>query len=345
MEKRYMQEKQEIIIYSTDDGRTRVSVRLQDDSVWLSQAQMAELFHTTPQNITQHIKNIYSTEELDENATCKEYLQVVNRGFRGEVEDRVLHYNLEMIIAVGYRVKSRIGTQFRRWATEIISEYARKGFAMNDELLKAAGGGGYWQELLARIRDIRSSERVFYRQILDIYATSMDYNPNAPETLAFFKIVQNKMHFAAHGHTAAELQFERADAALPFMGLTSWTGSRPQKTDVTVAKNYLNDKELDTLNKITSAYLEFAEMQATNEVPMYMNDWIKKLDEFLTIGGKKLLNNAGRLSKEMADEKALNEFEKYRTLGADVSDIEKRYLDNLKATQKQLERTERKRNS
>jgi hypothetical protein len=261
------------------------------------------------------------------------------------VEDNVLFYNLEMIIAIGYRVKSRVGTQFRRWATEILSEYARKGFAMNDELLKAAGGGGYWHELLARIRDIRSSERVFYRQILDIYATSMDYNPVAPETMAFFKIVQNKMHFAAHGHTAAELQYLRADAAAPFMGLTSWTGSSPRKTDVTVAKNYLADKELDTLNKITSAYLEFAEMQATNEVPMYMKDWIRKLDEFLALGGKKLLNHAGSISKQQADEKALDEFAKYRTLGNDLSDIEKRYWENLKATQKQLEQMGRKSNA
>jgi hypothetical protein len=254
-------EKQELVIYSADDGKIKVSVRLQDGSVWLSQAQMAELFQTTSQNITQHIKNIYAEKELPENTTCKHFLQVVNRGFRGQVEDKILAYNLEMIIAIGYRVKSRIGTQFRRWATEILSEYARKGFAMNDDLLKTAGGGDYWRELLNRIRDIRSSERVFYRQILDIYATSMDYDPDAQETLEFFRIVQNKMHFAAHGRTAAELQYLRADAEQPFMGLKSWTGSRPHKADIVVAKNYLNDKELDTLNKITTAYLEFAERQ------------------------------------------------------------------------------------
>ncbi|MDR2685287.1 MAG: virulence RhuM family protein [Rickettsiales bacterium] len=331
-------DKQELIIYSAEDGKTKLSVRLTDGNVWLSQAQMSDLFQTTTQNITQHIKNIYEDEELAENATCKDFLQAVNRGFRGQVNDKIRSYNLEMIIAVGYRVKSRIGTQFRRWATEILSEYARKGFALNDELLKISSGGGYWKELLARIRDIRSSERVFYRQILDIYATSMDYDPNAVETLEFFRIVQNKMHFAAHGHTAAELQYERADAGQPFMGLKSWTGSRPQKMDVVVAKNYLNDKELDTLNKITTAYLEFAEMQATNEVSMFMKDWVKKLDEFLALGGKKLLADAGTISKRQADEKALDEFAKYRALGSDVSDIERHFLENLKATQKQIER-------
>ena len=335
-------EKQEFIIYTTEDGKAKISVRVKDDSVWLSQAQIAELFQTTPQNITQHIKNIYLEGELTKDATCKDFLQVVNRGFRGQVEEKILSYNLEMIIAIGYRVKSRIGTQFRRWATEVLSEYARKGFAMNDELLKMAGGGDYWRELLIRIRDIRSSEKVFYRQILEIYATSMDYNPSAQETLEFFKIVQNKMHFAAHGHTAAEIQHLRADSKQPYMGLKSWTGIRPHKTDVIVAKNYLNEKELDTLNKITTAYLEFAEMQATNEVPMYMKDWIKKLDDFLTIGGKKLLDNPGKISKQQADEKAIREYDKYRVLSSNISNIEKLFLANLKDTQKKLEIKERK---
>jgi hypothetical protein len=333
--------KQELVIYSTEDGKVKVSVRLQDDSVWLSQAQMAELFQTTKQNIAGHIKNIIDEGELLVEATVKEYLTVQNEGNR-QVSRNISNYNLEMIIAVGYRVRSRIGTQFRRWATEILSEYARKGFAMNDELLKMAGGGNYWRELLDRIRDIRSSEKVFYRQVLDIYATSMDYNPNSSETLEFFKIVQNKMHFAAHGRTAAELQYLRANAEQPFMGLKSWTGTQPRKADVLVAKNYLNDKELDTLNKITTAYLEFAEMQATNEIPMYMKDWIKKLDDFLSIGGKKLLDNSGNISKQQADEKALDEYSKYRSLGADMSDIEKLFLENIKNTQKKLEAKERK---
>lgn len=336
-----MQDRQEMIIYSAEDGRTKVSVRLQDGNVWLSQAQMAELFQTTPQNITIHIKNIYDEGELQFSATCKDYLQVQTEGNR-QVSRNIAHYNLQLIIALGYRVKSRVGTQFRRWATDVLSEYAVKGFTLNDELLKSVAGGGYWRELLARIRDIRSSERVFYRQILDIYATSMDYDPNAKETLEFFKIVQNKMHFAAHGHTAAEIQFMRADATQSFMGLQTWTGAHPQKTDVVVAKNYLIGKELDVLNKITTAYLEFAEMQATNETPMFMRDWIKKLDEFLTLGGKKLLNDAGKISKQAADEKALGEFAKYRALGSDVSDIEKRFLADLKTTQKKLESTERK---
>ncbi|MDR2579730.1 MAG: virulence RhuM family protein [Fibromonadaceae bacterium] len=328
--------KQEMIIYSSEDGRTKVEVRIAGDSVWLSQAQMAELFQTSTQNITQHIKNIFDESELSPEATCKEYLQVQTEGTR-QISRNTKHYNLELIIAIGYRVKSRIGTQFRRWATEILSEYARKGFAMNDQLLKAAGGGGYWKELLARIRDIRTSERIFYRQILDIYATSMDYNPHALETLEFFKIVQNKMHYAAHGHTAAEIQYAWADAKKPFMGLKSWTGDLPKQPDSIVAKNYLNQKELDTLNKITTAYLEFAEMQATNEVPMFMKDWIAKLDDFLKLGGKKMLDNAGKISKQQADEKALAEYVKYRALGNDFSDIEKIYLENLKAAQEQLQ--------
>jgi hypothetical protein len=331
-------EKQGLIIYTTPDGRTRLEVHLSDESLWLSQAQMASLFDTTKQNISLHIQNILEERELSESSTVKDFLTVQTEGKR-DVSRNITYYNLEMIIAVGYRVKSSVGTQFRRWATEILSEYALKGFAMNDPLLKAAGGGRYWKELLARIRDIRSSERVFYRQILEIYATSMDYNPNAAETLEFFKIVQNKMHFAAHGHTAAELQYKRADASKPFMGLTSWASDKPQKSDVTTAKNYLQHKELDTLNKITTAYLEFAEMQATNEIPMRMKDWITKLDEFLKLGGKKLLNHAGKISKTMADEKALNEYGKYQAAlpEGEMSDIEQKYLDNLKNAQKKLE--------
>jgi hypothetical protein len=244
-----------------------------------------------------------------------------------------------MIIAVGYRVKSLRGTQFRQWATEILAEYAQKGFALNDDLLRASGGGGYWKELLVRIRDIRSSEKVFYRQILEIYATSMDYSPDAPETLKFFRIVQNKMHFAAHGHTAAEIQFQRADSAKPFMGLTSWNGRNPKKTDAIIAKNYLNEKELNVLNRITTAYLEFADLQALNERPMYMKDWISKLDEFLKLGGRELLDNAGLVSKSEADKKAIEEYEKYRALSAgELSEIEKRFLENIKKAQKQLEK-------
>jgi hypothetical protein len=328
---------QQLILYKTEDGKTKIDVRLQDGSVWLSQIQMARLFDTTVANINTHIKNIYEESELSEGVTIKDYLIVQKEGTR-EVTRKITHYDLKMIIAIGYRVKSQRGTQFRQWATEILTEYAQKGFSLNDDLLKAAGGGGYWNELLARIRDIRSSERVFYRQILEIYATSMDYSPHAPETLEFFKIVQNKMHFAAHGHTAAELQYIRADSEKPFMGLTSWTGKKPKKSDIVVAKNYLNEKELEILNRITTAYLEFAELQALNEQPMYMKDWIIKLDEFLKIGGRKLLDNPGSVSKEKADNKAFSEYEKYRDIASELSDIEKRFLENLKETQRIIEK-------
>ena len=329
---------QQLIFYQTEDGRTKIEVRLQDESVWLTQVQMAQLFDTTRQNIGLHIKNILEEYELSSEATIKDYFIVQIEGDR-EISRKITHYDLKMIIAVGYRVKSQRGTQFRQWATEILSEYAKKGFALNDDLLKAAGGGGYWKELLARIRDIRSSERVFYRQILEIYATSMDYSPHAPETMKFFKIVQNKMHFAAHGHTAAEIQFERADSEKPFMGLMSWTGQKPKKTDVVIAKNYLNEKELEVLNRITTAYFEFAELQALNEQPMYMKDWIAKLDEFLKIGGRKLLDNPGSISKELADNKAVSEYEKYREITVnELSNIEKRFLENLKETQRKIEK-------
>jgi len=336
---------QQIILYQTEDGKTKIEVRLQDESVWLTQVQMAQLFDTTVPNINIHIKNIFEENELFEGATIKDYLIVQKEGNR-EVSRKIAHYNLKMIIAVGYRVKSHRGTQFRQWATEILVEYAQKGFALNDDLLKAAGGGGYWKELLARIRDIRSSERVFYRQILEIYATSMDYSPYAIETQEFFKIVQNKMHFAAHGHTAAEIQYERANSEKPFMGLTSWTGQKPKKSDVTIAKNYLNVKELEVLNRITTAYFEFAELQALNEQPMYMKDWIVKLDEFLKVGGRKLLNNPGSISKEKADDKAISEYEKYQQISVnELSDIEIRFLESLKDTQKKIEKKPSKKTS
>jgi hypothetical protein len=334
---------QQLIIYQTDDGRTKIEVRLQEESVWLTQAQMAQLFYTSVANINIHIKHIFDENELSEGATIKDYLIVQKEGNR-EVTRKIAHYDLKMIIAVGYRVKSLRGTQFRQWATEILSEYAQKGFSLNDDLLKAAGGGGYWKELLARIRDIRSSERVFYRQILEIYATSMDYSPHVPETQMFFKIVQNKMHFAAHGYTAAEIQYTRVDSEKPFMGLTNWTGQKPRKSDVTVAKNYLSEKELEILNRITTAYFEFAELQALNEHPMYMKDWIAKLDEFLKLGGRKLLDNPGSISKDTADIKALSEYEKYREITAnELSDIEKRFLESLKETQRKIEKKTPKR--
>ena len=328
----------EIIIYQTQDGQTKIDVRIENETVWLTQNQMAELFQTTKQNISLHIKNIFEEGELTEDSTVKDYLTVQNEGSR-KVSRNVTHYNLDVIISVGYRVKSLRGTQFRIWATQVLKEYMKKGFALNDDLLKQAGGGGYWQELLERIRDIRSSEKVFYRQILDIYATSTDYNPNAKDTKLFFKVVQNKMHFAAHGHTAAEVIYLRADSTKDNMGLTVFKGKHPKKDEVTVAKNYLDEKELNILNRITSAYLEFAELQAIRHIPMTMKDWIAKLDDFIKMTGSELLENPGKISKLEAENKALAEYAKYKeTIKDELSEVEKHFLESVKQTQKQLEK-------
>lgn len=328
----------EIIIYQTQDGQTKIDVRIENETVWLTQNQMAELFQTTKQNISLHIKNIFEEGELTEDSTVKDYLTVQNEGSR-KVSRNVTHYNLDVIISVGYRVKSLRGTQFRIWATQVLKEYMKKGFALNDDLLKQAGGGGYWLELLERIRDIRSSEKVFYRQILDIYATSTDYNPNAEETKLFFKVVQNKMHFAAHGHTAAEVIYLRADSTKDNMGLTVFKGKHPKKDEVTVAKNYLDEKELNILNRITSAYLEFAELQAIRHIPMTMKDWIAKLDDFIKMTGSELLENPGKISKLEAENKALAEYVKYKeTIKDELSEVEKHFLESVKQTQKQLEK-------
>ena len=331
----------EIIIYQTQDGQTKIDVRIENETVWLTQNQMAELFQTTKQNISQHIKNIFEEGELTEDSTVKDYFTVQNEGSR-KVSRNVTHYNLDVIISVGYRVKSLRGTQFRIWATQVLKEYMKKGFALNDDLLKQAGGGGYWKELLERIRDIRSSEKVFYRQILDIYATSTDYNPNAEETKLFFKVVQNKMHFAAHGHTAAEVIYLRADSTKDNMGLTVFKGKHPKKDEVTVAKNYLDEKELNILNRITSAYLEFAELQAIRHIPMTMKDWIAKLDDFIKMTGSELLENPGKISKLEAENKALAEYAKYKeTIKDELSEVEKHFLESVKQTQKQLEKKNR----
>lgn len=331
----------DIIIYQTQDGQTKIDVRIENETVWLTQNQMAELFQTTKQNISLHIKNIFEEGELTEDSTVKDYLTVQNEGSR-KVSRNVTHYNLDVIISVGYRVKSLRGTQFRIWATQVLKEYMKKGFALNDDLLKQAGGGGYWKELLERIRDIRSSEKVFYRQILDIYATSTDYNPNAEETKLFFKVVQNKMHFAAHGHTAAEIVYLRADSTKDNMGLTVFKGKHPKKDEVTVAKNYLDEKELNILNRITSAYLEFAELQAIRHVPMTMKDWIAKLDDFIKMTGSELLENPGKISKLEAENKALAEYSKYKeTIKDELSEVEKHFLESVKQTQKQLEQKNR----
>lgn len=334
----------EIIIYQTQDGQMKIDVRIENETVWLTQNQMAELFQTTKQNISLHIKNIFEEGELTEDSTVKDYFTVQNEGSR-KVSRNVTHYNLDVIISVGYRVKSLRGTQFRIWATQVLKEYMKKGFALNDDLLKQAGGGGYWQELLERIRDIRSSEKVFYRQILDIYATSTDYNPNAEETKLFFKVVQNKMHFAAHGHTAAEVIYLRADSTKDNMGLTVFKGKHPQKNEVTVAKNYLDEKELNILNRITSAYLEFAELQAIRHVPMTMKDWIAKLDDFIKMTGSELLENPGKISKLEAENKALAEYAKYKkTIKDELSEVEKHFLESVKQTQKLLEKRTQSKN-
>ena len=301
----------DLIFYQTEDGQTRVEVRFEGDTVWLSQAQMVELFQTTKQNISLHINNIFEENELQPEGTVKEYLTVQTEGKR-EVKRSIEHYNLDVIISLGYRVKSHRGTQFRIWATQHLREYLVKGFTMDDERLKQAGGGNYFDELLARIRDIRSSEKVFWKKVLNIYATSIDYDPNTDTSQKFFKIVQNKMHWAAHGHTAAEIIAKRADANKLQMGLTSHSGKTPKRSDVGIAKNYLNEDELDTLNRIVSVYLEFAELQAKNRRPMHMNDWITKLDDFLRFSDRDILTHAGKIKHEDAITHANAEFDKFK---------------------------------
>jgi len=291
----------ELLLYQSQDGKTRIDVRLIGETLWLTQNQMAELFQTTPQNITIHLKRIYEEGELDEDSTCKEYLQVHMEADR-QVRRNLKHYNLDAIISVGYRVNSLRGTQFRIWATQRLREYLVKGFVLDDDRLKAAGalGSSYFDELLERIRDIRASEKVFWRKVLDIYATSIDYDPRAEVSREFFKVIQNKMHWASHGHTAAEIISQRADAEKPNMGLTAWSGNRPRRGDVSVAKNYLQADEIAILNRMVTAYLELAELQALNRKPMHMRDWIARLDDFLKMTGREILSHAGTVSHEDA---------------------------------------------
>ena len=281
----------EIVIYQTDDQRTKIRVHIEEETVWLTQVQMAELFQTTKLNISLHISNAFEEGELEPNSVVKEYLTTAADG----KNYRTKHYNLDVIISVGYRVKSLRGVQFRRWATNVLREYLVKGFAMNDDLLKKAGGGSYWHELLERIRDIRSSEKVFYRQVLDLYATSVDYDPRTSESQEFFKIVQNKIHYAAHGHTAAEVIMKRADAERPFMGLTVFSGIQPTKSETGIAKNYLTPDELAILNRMVSAFFDLAELQAMQRQPMYMKDWVVELDDFAKRYGQGILPGAGTL--------------------------------------------------
>ena len=325
-----------IILYQTEDGKSRIEVTLCNDTVWLTADQMAELFQRNKSTISRHIKNVFEDGELNPDSTVAFFATIQNEGNRS-VERNLAYYNLDMIISVGYRVKSHRGVQFRIWATNVLREYLVKGFAMNDDLLKRAGGGNYFDELLSRIRDIRSSEKVFYRKILEIYALSIDYDPRTEATMQFFKTVQNKMHYSVHGHTAAEIIYERADAEKDFMGLTSWTGALPKRTDTETAKNYLSSDELDTLNRIVSLYLDFAELQAKSHKPMYMKDWIQKLDDFLKLSGKELLSHAGKISAELAKQKADMEYDKFkeRTVYS-LSPVEIHFLENFEKEQKKL---------
>lgn len=317
----------EVLIYQSEDGLTNIEVKMQDETVWLTQQQMADLFQTSRTNIVEHIKHIYEEGELDENSTCRKFRQVRKEGNR-EVSRELPYYNLDMIISLGYRVKSKIATNFRRWATERLKEYMIKGFTMDDERLKKLGGGNYWKELLDRIRDIRSSEKVMYRQVLDLYATSVDYNPKSSESIAFFKMVQNKLHYAAHGHTAAEVIHERVDANQPFMGLKSFSGDFPALKDISIAKNYLNDEELKILNNIVSGYFDFAEIQAMRHNPMYMADYVEHLDNVLRTTGEKVLQGAGTISHAQAIEKATKEYRKYQA--HNLSPVEEEYLESIK---------------
>lgn len=326
----------QIILFQTQGGETKIEVRLANESVWLTADQMAELFQRNKSTISRHIKNIYESTELEQNRTVAFFATVQNEGDR-KVERNIAYYNLDMIISVGYRVNSHRGVQFRQWATQVLKEYMIKGFALNDDLLKNAGQGNYFDELLARIRDIRSSEKVFYRKVLEIYALSIDYDPRTSITQQFFKTIQNKMHFAAHGHTAAEVIYDRANAEKDFMGLTTWRGAMPTRHEAEIAKNYLSEEEVDMLNRIVNLYLDFAELQAKSHVPMYMKDWIQKLDDFLKLSGKELLTHAGSVSAEVAKLKANEEYDKFRERAQyKLSPVEIHFLEAFEAEQKRL---------
>ncbi len=323
-----MADDNQIIIYQSEDGETRIDVKFSGETMWLSQQQMAELYQTTRTNIVQHIRNIYADGELDEQATCKKFLQVRQEGSR-EVTRDIPFYNLDMIISLGYRIRSVIATHFRRWATERLKEYIIKGFTMDDERLKGNGGGAYWRELLDRIRDIRSSEKVMYRQVLDLYATAVDYDPHSDISVEFFKIVQNKLHYAAHGNTAAEVIFKRANADAPMMGLTSFKGDHPTMRDAQIPKNYLSENELKILNNLVSGYFDFAEIQAMKRHPMYMDDYVRQLDTILSSTGEALLSGPGSVSHQQAMDKAREEYRKFQV--RELSPVERAYLDTIKA--------------
>ena len=330
-----MDNKGEVVIYQTEDGMSKLEVNLQEETVWLTIEQMAELFQRDKSTISRHINKIFKEGELVREATVAFFATVQNEGSR-QVERNLEYFNLDVIISVGYRVKSQRGTQFRIWANSVLKEYIIKGFAMDDERLKGNGGGNYWKELLNRIRDIRSSEKVLYRQVLDLYATSVDYNPKSDESIRFFKIVQNKLHYAAHGHTAAEVIYERVDAEKPYMGLTSFAGELPALKDIGIAKNYLKEDELKILNNLVSGYFDLAEINAIEHKPMYMSDYVEQLDSVLTSGNRKLLEGHGKVSHEQAMEKAKAEYRKYQEIT--LSPVEEEYLKSIKGIEKEAKK-------
>ena len=321
----------EILIYQSGDGLTHIDVKMQDETVWLTQQQLAELYKTSKSNISEHIKHIFEEGELDADSVVRKFRTTAADG----KNYNTTFYSLDLIISLGYRIKSSIATRFRRWATERLKEYLVKGFTMDDERLKGNGGGNYWRELLDRIRDIRSSEKVLYRQVLDLYATSVDYDPKSEESVRFFKIVQNKLHFAAHGHTAAEVIYQRADAAKPFMGMTTFTGEFPTAKDIGIAKNYLTEEELKDLNDLVSGYFDFAEFQARRHSPMYMSDYIENLDRILSASGGELLEGAGSVSHQQAIEKAQEEYRKYQQ--QTLTPVEEEYLKSLQLLEQKVD--------
>ena len=320
----------EMLLYQDENGSTQIEVRLENENVWLTQAQLVTLYQSSKANVSEHIKHIFEEGELEETAVVRKFRTTATDG----KSYNTAFYNLDLIISLGYRIKSHIATKFRIWATQRLKEYIIKGFVIDDNRLKQNAGGNYWYELLNRIRDIRSSEKVLYRQVLDLYATSVDYDPRTPESIIFFKIVQNKLHYAAHGHTAAEVIYERADSDKPFMGLTVFAGDHPSLKEVVIAKNYLTEEELKVLNNLVSGYFDFAEIQAMKRKPMYMADYIKQLDNILSATGEKVLQNAGRVSHQEAIEKATTEFKKYQV--KTLSAVEEDYLRTLKSLEKKL---------
>ena len=326
----------EIIMYKSDDGTIKIDARMENETVWLSLDQIADLLQRDKSTISRHIKNVFEEGELKQDSTVANFAIVQNEGGR-EVSRNIEHYNLDVIISVGYRVKSLRGTQFRIWATERLREYITKGFTMNDDLLKQSGGGNYWKELLERIRDIRSSEKVFYRQLLDLFATSVDYDSKADECKQFFRIVQNKLHYAVNKQTAAEVIYHRADSEQPFMGLKTFLGEQPHKADIEIAKNYLSEKELVILNRMVSAFFELAELHALNHEHMYMCDWLPQVDDFAQRYGKGILQDFGTVSHKAAIERANEEYTKYKRRVVDLpSPAERDYLDALKQAEKKL---------